>query len=177
MSNRSLWAIDRNLSGATTPHRSGPGSDDNEGLLRIPQSSSITGASLWDCLVSYPEHSLGRGLTHCRSAVGVFYSSSRLGSKRVSSPSNFEFNFSLFRLLKHNLGLCAMNTVWGHTNKWADAQQTRGMPSQYIYIYIYIYIVIHRLICFVLSELISVARHISFLQLGSKASNPSATRS
>ena len=31
-----------------------------------------------------------------------------------------------------------------------------------IYIYIYIYIVIHRQICFVLSELISVARHISF---------------
>ena len=29
-------------------------------------------------------------------------------------------------------------------------------------IYIYIYIVIHRQICFVLSELISVARHISF---------------
>ena len=30
-------------------------------------------------------------------------------------------------------------------------------------IYIYIYIVIHRQICFVLSELISVARHTSFL--------------
>ena len=30
------------------------------------------------------------------------------------------------------------------------------------YIYIYIYIVIHRQICFVLLELISVARHISF---------------
>ena len=36
--------------------------------------------------------------------------------------------------------------------------------------YIYIYIVIHRQICFVLSELISVARHISFLQTGSKPS-------
>ena len=32
----------------------------------------------------------------------------------------------------------------------------------YIYIYMYIYIVIHRQICFVLSELISVARHTSF---------------
>ena len=32
----------------------------------------------------------------------------------------------------------------------------------YTYIYIYISIVIHRQICFVLSELISVARHISF---------------
>ena len=38
----------------------------------------------------------------------------------------------------------------------------------YIYIYIYTSIVIHRQICFVLSELISVARHISFPLLGSK---------
>ena len=38
----------------------------------------------------------------------------------------------------------------------------------YIYIYIYIYIVIHRQICFVLSELIIVARHISLPLLGSK---------
>ena len=42
---------------------SGPGSDGNEGVLRIPQSSSITGTSPSDCSVSYPGHSLGwRGL-------------------------------------------------------------------------------------------------------------------
>ena len=40
--------------------------------------------------------------------------------------------------------------------------------SYLIYIYIYIYIVIHRQICFVLSELISVARQARFLNLGSK---------
>ena len=34
--------------------QSGPGNDGNEGLVRIRQSSSITGASLSDCLVSYP---------------------------------------------------------------------------------------------------------------------------
>ena len=39
-----------------------------------------------------------------------------------------------------------------------------------IYIYIYTYIVILRQICFVLSELISVARHTRFPQLGSKPS-------
>ena len=38
----------------------------------------------------------------------------------------------------------------------------------YIYIYINIYIVIHRQICFVLSELISVARRARFPKLGSK---------
>ena len=51
------------LSGATTPGQSGPGSNGNEGVLRIPQSSSIAGTSPSDCLVSYPGHSLGGGLT------------------------------------------------------------------------------------------------------------------
>ena len=49
------------LSGATTPGQSIPGSDGNEGVLRIPQSSSIAGTSPSDCLVSYPGHSLGGG--------------------------------------------------------------------------------------------------------------------
>ena len=47
------------LSGATTPGQSGPGSNCNEGVLHIPQSSSIAGTSPSDCLVSYPGHSLG----------------------------------------------------------------------------------------------------------------------
>ena len=55
----SIWFIDRTLSGATTPGQSGPGSDGNEGILRIPKSSSITRALLSDCLVSYQGHSLG----------------------------------------------------------------------------------------------------------------------
>ena len=33
----------------------GPGSDSNEGVLRIPQSSSIIGTSPLDCLVSYQD--------------------------------------------------------------------------------------------------------------------------
>ena len=51
--------MDRAQSGATTPGQSGPGSDGNEGVLRIPQSSSTAGTSPSDCLVSYPGHSLG----------------------------------------------------------------------------------------------------------------------
>ena len=39
MSNNAIWPI----SGATNPDQSGPGSDGNEGVLHIPQSSSITG--------------------------------------------------------------------------------------------------------------------------------------
>ena len=59
MSNSSIWPIDRTLSDATTLGQSGPGSDGNEGILYIPQSSSITGASSSDCSVSYPGHLLG----------------------------------------------------------------------------------------------------------------------
>ena len=55
---RSIWPIDRTLSGATTPGQSEPGSDGNEGVLCIPQSSSSTGTSPSDCLVSYAGHLL-----------------------------------------------------------------------------------------------------------------------
>ena len=39
-------------SGANIPGQSEPGSDGNEEVLHIPQSSSMTE----DCLVSYPGH-------------------------------------------------------------------------------------------------------------------------
>ena len=39
-----------------TPGQSVPGSNDDEGVFHIPQSSNITGASPWDCLISYPGH-------------------------------------------------------------------------------------------------------------------------
>ena len=55
----SIWTIDRALSGATTLGQSEPGSDVNEGVLRIPQSSSIIRTSPLGCLVSYPGHLLG----------------------------------------------------------------------------------------------------------------------
>ena len=51
----SIWSIDTVLSGAATPGQSGPGSDGKEGVLHIPQSSSSTGTSLSDCLVSYQD--------------------------------------------------------------------------------------------------------------------------
>ena len=52
MSNSSILPIDRTLSSATTPSQSGPGSDDKEEILHIPQSYNITVASLLDCLMS-----------------------------------------------------------------------------------------------------------------------------
>ena len=48
----SIWPIDSAVSDATTPGQSGPGSDGNDGVFCITQSSSITGTSPSDCLVS-----------------------------------------------------------------------------------------------------------------------------
>ena len=59
----SIQPIDRALSGAILPGQSGSRSNDNEGVLHIHQSPSITGISLSDCIVSYPGHLLGGALT------------------------------------------------------------------------------------------------------------------
>ena len=48
----SIQSIDRALSGAPIPGKSGPGSNCNKGGLRIPKSSIITETSSSDCLVS-----------------------------------------------------------------------------------------------------------------------------
>ena len=59
MWNSSIWPTDRTLSGDTTPGQSEPGSDDNKGVLCVPDNFCITEASLSECLVSYTGHSLG----------------------------------------------------------------------------------------------------------------------
>ena len=57
MSNSLIWPQDQTLSGATTPTQSGPESQSNEGVLHVPQISSITGVSPPDGVMSYPGHS------------------------------------------------------------------------------------------------------------------------
>ena len=73
--NSFIWPIDRTL----PPGQSGSWGSYNNGVLCIPQSSSITGASPSDCLFAYPEPSLGWVLALCRDAVGILNSSSWLG--------------------------------------------------------------------------------------------------
>ena len=73
------------LSGATTL---GHGSDGNKRVLRVLQSSSITGTSPSDCYVLYPGHWLVGVLPLCREAVGVFYSPSRQGKILVFAKSS-----------------------------------------------------------------------------------------
>ena len=61
MSNSSIWPRHGTLLGATTPGQNEPKSDCNKGVLRIPQSSSITGTSPSDCLVPDLGYSLEMG--------------------------------------------------------------------------------------------------------------------
>ena len=70
----SIQPIDRALSGATTSGQSRPGSNGNEGVLHIPQSSSITGTSPLDCLVSYPGHSFVGGRSYPYAEMQLVYS-------------------------------------------------------------------------------------------------------
>ena len=78
MSNNSIWPIDRILSGAPTPGQSGPGSDGNEGVLCIPQSTSITVASQSDCSVSYPRYPFGE-----------YYPSAEMQSVYSAAPADW----------------------------------------------------------------------------------------
>ena len=72
------------LSGTTIPGQSGPGSDGIKGVLRIPQSSSITGNSPSDFFSVISRTLVGGVLPLCREAVSVFYSPSRLGNHFLS---------------------------------------------------------------------------------------------
>ena len=68
----SIWPIDRTLSGVTTTGQNGAEGDGNEWVHCIPQSSSISGVSPSDCLVSYPGHSLGE--SHASIEIQSVYS-------------------------------------------------------------------------------------------------------
>ena len=61
------------------PGQSGPGSNDNEGVLHIPLSPSITGTSPSECLVSYPRYSSGVGS----------YPSAEVQSVYSTAPANW----------------------------------------------------------------------------------------
>ena len=64
MSNSSIWPIDGTLSGDLYPNQYVPGSDGNEEVVCIPQSSSTTGI-IYCTLVG------GGVLPLCREVVGV----------------------------------------------------------------------------------------------------------
>ena len=61
----------------------GPGRDGNKWALRISQSSTITGASLSDCLMPYPGHSLGES-----------YLFAEMQSTYSTAPANWAIKYS-----------------------------------------------------------------------------------
>ena len=78
----------RTLSSATTLVHSEPGSDGNEGALRIPQSSNNTGILSSNFLMSYPVHSLEGSYPICRDAIDEFYNPSRLDKRNTELLRN-----------------------------------------------------------------------------------------
>ena len=58
-----------------------------KGVLCIPQSSSITRDSSLDCLVSYPEHSLGESYPSAQMQSVYFTAPNRLGNRFTRSGS------------------------------------------------------------------------------------------
>ena len=93
MSNSSIWLINRTLSSATTPGQSEPGSNGNEGVLCIFQSSSITATLPLDCLMIYPGHSM----------VGVSYLSAEMQSVYSTAPADWSIYFIYFIIIWLNL--------------------------------------------------------------------------
>ena len=108
----SIRPIDRTISDTTNPNQRGPGSDGNEGILRIPQSSSITGTSPLNCLVPYQGHSLGEGS----------YSSAEMQSVYSASQANWAIEVDRLE----------SKAILVHTH-------THTHTHTHIYIYIYIY--------------------------------------
>ena len=84
----SIRPIDRTQSGVTIPGQCGPGSDGNKGLLYIPQSSSITGASPSGRLISLKS-----------SQCSLQFQPTR--------PGDFEFVYIYEYILSPCLGVCA----------------------------------------------------------------------
>ena len=68
----SIWPIDKTILGATTPGFSGLESDGNEGVICIPESSSIMEPH--HQIILYHIHDTRWGvLPVCKDAFGVFY--------------------------------------------------------------------------------------------------------
>ena len=114
MSNSSSWTIDWTLSGATTSSQSGLGNDGDEGVICIPQSSSITGASSSGRLVSCPGHSLEWG----------FYPSAEM----QSVYSTFQSDLACIK--KHlNLQFICIYTVLRYQNRNIAQEETHLLQS------------------------------------------------
>ena len=89
----SIWAIDWTLSGTTTPGQSWPGSDGNEEVLRIPQSSMLSAIS--------------------RTFVGVGYPSAEMQSVYSTAPADWAIGDLFYRKNPENfIHLILQDRLW-----------------------------------------------------------------
>ena len=88
----SIWPIYRARLAATTLRQGKPGSDGNKRVLRIPQSSSSTGAWPSDCLVSYPGYVFKE--SYPTAEMQSVYSAAKSIFKAVVKNLNSEVFFS-----------------------------------------------------------------------------------
>ena len=92
--NNSIWPIDRTLTGTTTLGQSGLGSNGNEEVLHISQSSK-TGASPSDGLISYPGHLLG-WVSYSSAKMQSAYSTTSNNWAKIKNELLFKKNWLLF---------------------------------------------------------------------------------
>ena len=111
----SIWPIERTLSGAITPGQRGPGSNGNDDILCIPQSSSITGTSPSDCLVSSRTLGRGGGLTSLQRSSWCILQPQLTGQYTELSVKTVLFQtiqFSISMLFKCQNSSISSNSVY-----------------------------------------------------------------
>ena len=114
MSNNFIWSIDRTLSGATTP---GPEWTWERWQWRgtpHSQSSSVTGTSPFDCLVSYPENSLGK--SYSSAEIQLVYSTAPVDwATTTPGQSGCRSNGNEGELRNQSLAIrCSLVSYQGH---------------------------------------------------------------
>ena len=110
--NSSFLSIDRTQSGATTPGLSGPGSDVNIEVLRIPQSFCIREVSPSDCLMSYTGHSLGESYAFAEMQLVYSTALADLGSFNLGNLDVVDNNRVFLPIQRSKLGLYDSYMCW-----------------------------------------------------------------
>ena len=161
--------MDRTLSGATTPGQSGPGSDGNEGVLSIPQSSK-TGASPSDCLVPYPGQLSGwcrnpllrysrcilqpQSTGVCSHAIYIYIYIYNAMEFRLRPLSFMEF-FYKTTIIRHMIAVCIKSS----TKPRGRSLNSMALNIYIKYIFIYYYIIALSWILNTLHIIFHLVRH------------------
>ena len=132
----SIRPIDRTLPGATTQGQSVPGSNGNEGVLRIPQSSSIIETLPSDCLVPYTWTLVWEGVLY---VCSVFYSPSQLGKWRVEMYLIFSFWMNYIFLINFKLNYPTETQCDGGLlyNNFKRHFEIKGFPCSVLWYWLY----------------------------------------